>query len=89
MFFFAIQKIITMLDFFFLSETHEKGDNKIDTNAQLSYVESNRTQNLRYPKRVFLILGNEFCERFMYYGLDSKLLMCLFRCLLVDLINGI
>lgn len=38
----------------------------------LSNVESNAPQKMPYPKRVFLILGNEFCERFMFYGLDSE-----------------
>lgn len=26
----------------------------------------------RYPKSVFFIIVNEFCERFNYYGLRSK-----------------
>jgi len=29
--------------------------------------------NLPYPKSVFLILGNEFCERLSYYGMKSIL----------------
>lgn len=29
-------------------------------------------QPLRYPKRVFLIIGNKFCERFNFYGMKSK-----------------
>lgn len=54
----------------------------------LNNVDSNAPQKLPYPKRVFLILGNEFCERFMFYGLDSKYFVnhqifdqipCLFR----------
>ncbi|XP_031627533.1 peptide transporter family 1-like [Contarinia nasturtii] len=30
-------------------------------------------QRLAYPKRVFLIIGNEFCERFNFYGLRTIL----------------
>lgn len=26
-----------------------------------------------YPKAVFFIIGNEFCERFSYYGIRSKI----------------
>ena len=29
--------------------------------------------NIPYPKSVFLILGNEFCERLSYYGMKSIL----------------
>lgn len=31
----------------------------------------NGQQVIPYPKRVFLILGTEFCERFNYYGMRS------------------
>lgn len=30
------------------------------------------SQNIRYPKSVFFIISNEFCERFSYYGMRSK-----------------
>ena len=26
-----------------------------------------------YPKSVFFIVGNEFCERFCYYGMRGKI----------------
>ena len=29
-------------------------------------------QKLPYPKSVFFIVGNEFCERFSYYGMKGK-----------------
>ncbi|CAG2069552.1 unnamed protein product, partial [Timema podura] len=29
---------------------------------------------LKYPRSVFFIISNEFCERFSYYGMRSKLL---------------
>lgn len=29
-------------------------------------------QKLKYPKSVFFIIVNEFCERFNYYGMKSK-----------------
>jgi hypothetical protein len=30
------------------------------------------TTRLRYPKSVFFIIVNEFCERFNYYGMRSE-----------------
>ncbi|XP_031632585.1 peptide transporter family 1-like, partial [Contarinia nasturtii] len=30
-------------------------------------------QKLPYPKRIFLIIGNEFCERFTFYGMSRIL----------------
>lgn len=29
-------------------------------------------QPVKYPKVVFFIISNEFCERFSYYGMRSK-----------------
>ncbi len=29
-------------------------------------------QELKYPMSVFLIVANEFCERFSYYGMKSN-----------------
>lgn len=31
----------------------------------------------RYPKAVFFILGNEFCERFSFYGMRALLVLYL------------
>lgn len=35
-------------------------------------------QPLAYPKQVFLIIGNEFCERFNYYGMRSRIFVFIF-----------
>jgi len=50
----------------------------------MSLVESDKQTNLscmdklkRYPKVIGLIIGNEFCERFSYYGMRSVLLLYL------------
>ena len=32
-------------------------------------------EKLPYPKSIFFIISNEFCERFNYYGMRSKFLM--------------
>ena len=32
-------------------------------------------QTIKYPRSVFFIIVNEFCERFSYYGMKSKPLM--------------
>lgn len=38
----------------------------------MTNIESNQPQKLPYPKRVFFIISNEFCERFTFYGLRSN-----------------
>lgn len=38
----------------------------------LQNIESNELAQIPYPKRVYLVLGTEFCERFTYFGLSSK-----------------
>lgn len=35
-------------------------------------MESNEPKKIPYPKRVFFIIGNEFCERFNFYGMKSE-----------------
>lgn len=35
------------------------------------------TRSQKYPKSVFFILGNEFCERFSYYGMRAVLILYL------------
>lgn len=35
-----------------------------------------KSMKLPYPRRVFLILGNELCERFTFYGMSGKLNLC-------------
>ena len=30
-------------------------------------------QKLPYPKQIYFIVGNEFCERFSYYGMKGML----------------
>ena len=32
-------------------------------------------QKLPYPKSLFFIIGNEFCERFSYYGMKAILVL--------------
>ncbi|KAK9499518.1 hypothetical protein O3M35_002541 [Rhynocoris fuscipes] len=34
-------------------------------------------EKVKYPKHVFFILGNEFCERFSYYGMQTILFLYL------------
>ena len=34
---------------------------------------------LKYPKQVFLIIGNEFCERLSYYGMKAILSIYLYQ----------
>ena len=39
--------------------------------------------NLPFPKSIFLIVGNEFCERFSYYGMRSKSKVTKIDCIFV------
>ena len=59
----------------------ESGDLKMEVgNLQKSYQNQEtsveRTRE-RYPKIVFLIILNEFCERFSYYGIRTVLFIYL------------
>lgn len=42
-----------------------------DESKSHSSIESYEIQKKPYPKRVFLIVGNEFCERFSYFGMRA------------------
>lgn len=64
-----------------------------DTNIKFELIESNESSinlksaestqkdvtnvKLKYPKTVFLIILNEFCERFSYYGIRTVLFLYL------------
>lgn len=39
-----------------------------------SGVEPTATDSVPYPKRIFLIFGNEFFEQFNFYGMRGNLL---------------
>lgn len=41
--------------------------------ATLLNIEQSHSRKIPYPKRVFLILGNEFCERFTFYGISGRI----------------
>lgn len=41
--------------------------------GNLSTIGCSQPQKIPYPKRVFLILANEFCERFNFYGMKGKI----------------
>lgn len=45
--------------------------NRLDAPNGLTTVEG-ESKKLPYPKSVFFIISNEFCERFNYYGMRSK-----------------
>lgn len=47
-----------------------------------SDVEQNTEKKVKYPLSVFFIVGNEFCERFSYYGMKAILILYLHNQLL-------
>ncbi|XP_022244026.1 LOW QUALITY PROTEIN: solute carrier family 15 member 1-like [Limulus polyphemus] len=57
-------------------ETSKSSTNLVDNEAG--------TQKLSYPKSIFFIIGNEFCERFSYYGMKAVLTLYLTLVLLYD-----
>lgn len=44
----------------------------LDLCSNVIYIKLLNVQKLPYPKAVFFVAGNEFCERFSYYGMRSK-----------------
>lgn len=46
-------------------------DTSLNDNNNLTSVEG-EPKKLPYPKSVFFIISNEFCERFNYYGMRSE-----------------
>ncbi|XP_061164860.1 solute carrier family 15 member 1-like [Saccostrea echinata] len=52
------------------------GDGKISGKAW-GHVKNIMTRSQKYPNSVFFILGNEFCERFSYYGMRAVLILYL------------
>lgn len=44
---------------------------------QLDDVEENSGKKIRYPRAIPFIVGNEFCERFNFYGMRAILALYL------------
>jgi len=74
------------------SDRNEKSDIQNSTNdgnadnneiTGVTDPETSATQ-YKYPKSIFFIISNEFCERFMYYGMRTVLVLYLTRKLLWD-----
>ena len=53
-------------------EKEEKAEQKVEQFEE-------EEENTPYPYYVFFILGNEFCERYAYYGMRSILVIFLVR----------
>jgi solute carrier family 15 oligopeptide transporter 1 len=53
-----------------MGEVEKKRGKQADDREEGTDVE---VKDLPYPKSVFFIIGNEFCERFSYYGMKSIL----------------
>ncbi|XP_036221344.2 peptide transporter family 1 isoform X1 [Bactrocera oleae] len=54
------------------------GDRNIEPVSNVSEAEG-QVKKLPYPKSVFFIISNEFCERFNYYGMRTILVLYLSR----------
>ena len=54
----------------------QSGDGIFMWNQQLALQESDteptKSKRSQYPRSVFFIIGNEFCERFSYYGMRGE-----------------
>ncbi|TGZ35407.1 solute carrier family 15 member 2 isoform X1 [Temnothorax longispinosus] len=57
----------------FDNEIQDHPDNQSNAEAQ--------EEKVKYPKSVFFIISNEFCERFCYYGMRTVLSLYLFNML--------
>ncbi|XP_076311823.1 solute carrier family 15 member 1-like isoform X2 [Tachypleus tridentatus] len=62
----------------------EKKEDKKSKNSKDLVDNESGTQKLSYPKSIFFIIGNEFCERFSYYGMKAVLTLYLTLILLYD-----
>lgn len=51
--------------------------NNDELNAQTD-AQNEESAILPYPKRVFFIIGNEFCERFNYFGMKGEKISIIF-----------
>ena len=60
----------------------EKNDKNNKDAESLKSVEDEK-----YPYYIFFILGNEFCERYAYYGMRSILVIFLVKISTKNLIN--
>jgi len=47
-------------------------DNHNKREAKEAEAGEQQPTKLPYPKQVFFIIGNEFCERFSYYGMKGN-----------------
>ncbi|XP_063872254.1 solute carrier family 15 member 1-like isoform X2 [Scylla paramamosain] len=56
-----------------------KESTKLLGNEEKKYsdAEQSTEEKVKYPKSVFFIVGNEFCERFSYYGMKAILILYL------------
>lgn len=58
-------------------ENSRPGNNDKISGKAWGRVKNIVTRSQKYPKSVFFILGNEFCERFSYYGMRAVLILYL------------
>lgn len=57
--------------FIFTASGAEGMDDKKSIQDEKKDIEGLK-ETLPYPKQIIFIIGNEFCERFSYYGMRSK-----------------
>ena len=67
-----------------LDEDLSSNDLELKSTEENKEVEANDNVPKKYPKIVFLIILNEFCERFSYYGLRTVLFLYLTQFIKVD-----
>lgn len=73
-----------------MTSSNEKSDNNNGVTQENNEIAEEATdpetsaKKYPYPKSIFFIISNEFCERFMYYGMRTVLVLYLTRKLFWD-----
>ncbi|KAL5278312.1 SLC15A1 family protein [Megaselia abdita] len=57
----------------------EDSNKQLESTAKDIDTAEGQVEKLKYPKSVFFIISNEFCERFNYYGMRTILVLYLSR----------
>lgn len=57
----------------FFSSANKEYYKDVEEKGRIDDIKSVTGKKLSYPKRIFFIIASEFCEKFNYYGMKSKI----------------